>query len=893
MQSLTYVIGKDKRNLVDDIQNFKIDFKDSNSNWVQARQYEDGMRQVFVTMKNEDGSPFDLTGCNYWFEGILPDGVHKILDAKHGVALDPINGQFRFDMPKQAFAVAGSYVQAFFRIMKDGASVTTLEFDLQVLADKVISGLVPRDYVTPFEDLYDQLAGILRKAGDDVAAAIATFKAKVDATLKTLNELNDLNTEKLQTLSTAVGAIQAQIDAGNVITRKQFDDVTAINQRSLTSQIKAAMEAIGDNSPKGSYLNLAALQAALPAGAVGVYLTQDDGHWHYFANNQWNDGGAYQSTGLENGSANYGARTRLGETAIVGGMQTTNIVVDTNKMTMSWDNDLWFLNGGLPIHIAAGSTDITSNNGYIMVDINLQVPYVRPIDEDPWDYGDNKRENSLVIGMIWADGTMWLNSMMPYTYNGQRYHGLPMSYDRFSKLITANAQRDTPAKLTMTADKWTLSMPQTQLTDGYGEYWLVPSAETEYLDYDITTVMNKGGLLLFDTATSSIKAVTTVTGNLSDTEYVLGSIWYDGTMKLNGNINIEVNGVADDGAGTNGHPYKTLSKLGTVGHLMTVGSIEIDLEQRTLTNTTNTNANHMIVVFWGNGVTYNPAIDLSGLDDTMTNIFVLDTADNTIKAFAEKLYPEIPETCVILGVIWDWKNYHQAEFFTDNPVIINGEYGKGLKNSLMYDDSLVCLGDSITRGYVGEDNDGNHQHTTMPYPYWLTYKLGLSVDNQGHDQAAIVGDLPRDLTQSVKAVDFTKYTMATIMIGVNDYTISSSLDAVKDTLRANIQTMLTQNPALRILGILPMQAYRVPEPAQWTEGDAMTTKNSAGWTLSDLDDAEKSVYDEFGIPTLDFRQAPFYTKTGYKQQSVDYLHPTVAGYRRLGARIAAFIEQNQ
>ncbi|MCT3309257.1 BppU family phage baseplate upper protein [Lactiplantibacillus pentosus] len=236
MQSLTYIIGKDQRNLVDDIQNFKIDFKDSNSNWVQARQYEDGMRQVFVTMKNEDGSPFDLTGCNYWFEGILPDGVHKILDAKHGVAIDPVNGKFRFDMPKQAFAVAGSYVQAFFRIMKDGANITTLEFDLQVLADKVISGLVPRDYVTPFEDLYDQLAGILTKADDDVAAAIAELKGKIDDTLDTLNKLNDSNTAKLQTLASSVNAIQAQIDAGNVVTRVQFENV--INQKADTTSVE-------------------------------------------------------------------------------------------------------------------------------------------------------------------------------------------------------------------------------------------------------------------------------------------------------------------------------------------------------------------------------------------------------------------------------------------------------------------------------------------------------------------------------------------------------------------------------------------------------------------------------------------------------------------------------
>ena len=38
MQTLTYVIGKDRRTLVKDVQNFHIDFKSSEFNWVQARQ---------------------------------------------------------------------------------------------------------------------------------------------------------------------------------------------------------------------------------------------------------------------------------------------------------------------------------------------------------------------------------------------------------------------------------------------------------------------------------------------------------------------------------------------------------------------------------------------------------------------------------------------------------------------------------------------------------------------------------------------------------------------------------------------------------------------------------------------------------------------------------------
>lgn len=221
MQSLTYVIGKDKRNLVDDIQNFKIDFKDSNYNWVQARQYEDEMRQVFVTMKNEDGSPFDLTGCNYWFEGILPDGIHKILDAKHGVAIDPVNGQFRFDMPKQAFAIAGSYVQAFFRIVREGNSVTTLEFDLDVLADKVISGLVPKDWISPFEEIADKLVDDLQKHTDAADKTITDFQQKVTNLFNQLNQQGIDTTTMLTNLRSQMAALQDKINSEHLFTEDE------------------------------------------------------------------------------------------------------------------------------------------------------------------------------------------------------------------------------------------------------------------------------------------------------------------------------------------------------------------------------------------------------------------------------------------------------------------------------------------------------------------------------------------------------------------------------------------------------------------------------------------------------------------------------------------------
>lgn len=247
MQTLTYTIGKDRRALVKDIQNFTIDFNDQGvKNWVQARQYERSMRQVFVNVNNDDG-PFDLTGCNIWFEGVLPDKTHKILDAKHAVILDAQNGQFRFDMPAQAFAVAGSYVQAFFRIVRDGQSITTLEFDLEVLADKVISGLIPSDYLTPFEDLYDQLEQIVNNADGKLQDKLNEWNAKLQNLFDTLNKMGTDTQTLLQTLQSRIADLEDRIKQDNIVTKPQLD---ALEQtlNSKISDLKSSVDRIESNS---------------------------------------------------------------------------------------------------------------------------------------------------------------------------------------------------------------------------------------------------------------------------------------------------------------------------------------------------------------------------------------------------------------------------------------------------------------------------------------------------------------------------------------------------------------------------------------------------------------------------------------------------------------------
>lgn len=240
MEVMTFNIGKDRRNLVDDKQNFNIDFHDSKYNWLEARQYEENMRQVEVHVVHGDGSPVDLTGMNPVFEGWLPEGVYRIIDAKHAVMIDAQNGIFRFDFPAPAFQIAGSYKQAFFRLMKDGKSVTTLEFSLDVMADKVISGLVPSDYITPFEDLYNNLKSYITNANGDFDTAMTQWKKDVADLVTNLNaDVGGINLT-ITEIKTQLSALEDKIKADGLLTQADLDAALI----DIRSEIKKGIDQI-------------------------------------------------------------------------------------------------------------------------------------------------------------------------------------------------------------------------------------------------------------------------------------------------------------------------------------------------------------------------------------------------------------------------------------------------------------------------------------------------------------------------------------------------------------------------------------------------------------------------------------------------------------------------
>lgn len=245
-QTLNYVLGADRRALVKDVQNFRINFSGT-KNWVQARQYEAGMRQVFVNIKHEDSTPLDLTGSNVYFEGWLPEHStddYRVIDNHGFVPIDPQSGKFRYDFPAQAFAIAGSYRQAFFRIVKDGKSVATLEFDLEVLADKVIGGLVPRDYISPLEDLLDQALQDFKAKSASFDQILSDLKKQFADTIADLNNQGMQVTTLLTDLQSRIEALTEKEKQAGLFTQAEAEAFEDMLNQEFQTMIEEAKQAI-------------------------------------------------------------------------------------------------------------------------------------------------------------------------------------------------------------------------------------------------------------------------------------------------------------------------------------------------------------------------------------------------------------------------------------------------------------------------------------------------------------------------------------------------------------------------------------------------------------------------------------------------------------------------
>lgn len=237
-QELTFNITEDVRRLKrpTSVKDFQLSFGHADQgptdvvigddgNIVQGR-YGDSARQVFVNVvQGKNNEPVDITGYLPEFNGCIPDAEHIVIDNWDGVLVDPRHGRFRFDFPIQAFTVAGSYKQAYFRLVQNGTGKTlaTLEFDMQVLEDFVYSNIVPQDYVTPYLDMINKLKDAYTNFVGKTQDSFDQAKKRLDDIMSTVEDKADTVEQRLKVDEQALTELSKKIDEKGLFTKEEAD----------------------------------------------------------------------------------------------------------------------------------------------------------------------------------------------------------------------------------------------------------------------------------------------------------------------------------------------------------------------------------------------------------------------------------------------------------------------------------------------------------------------------------------------------------------------------------------------------------------------------------------------------------------------------------------------
>jgi hypothetical protein len=219
--------------------------------------------------KLEDGTGFKMSADASTVEWEDKDGAGSLDDGITVVKL-----------PKQFFPQKGIFFGYFGLKDSLGNIFTSVNVWFRVLGGVPTMGAAIPYFVTEFDE-------VLERCNGKIVDALAELREKYQAEVKKNEDMSAETRAALEKLAASVGAIQAQIDAGNVITRAEYNDLAGrIDNRLATMDLKPE-----------SFVNLDAVKAAYPDGSPNLIVT-DDGHRAVFRDGQWIDGGIFQTAGL-------------------------------------------------------------------------------------------------------------------------------------------------------------------------------------------------------------------------------------------------------------------------------------------------------------------------------------------------------------------------------------------------------------------------------------------------------------------------------------------------------------------------------------------------------------------------------------------------------------------
>lgn len=203
-------------------------------------------------------------------------------------------GQTVLKFPPQVFPKEGLCYGHLALENDQGVRETSVDIWFKVFGGVFNMGLACNYFIIDFEEA-------LAKAKGDVYQALDDIKQQYLLKIQSAENAIDNNIASLKKLAAAVGAIQAQIDAGNVVTLVRHEaDYNELkdNQTMLKDEVRNQLSKISFHPE--TFPTLAAIQAQYPKGTSNICVSMDNKHGFVWNGTTWEDVGVVLGDGLSN-----------------------------------------------------------------------------------------------------------------------------------------------------------------------------------------------------------------------------------------------------------------------------------------------------------------------------------------------------------------------------------------------------------------------------------------------------------------------------------------------------------------------------------------------------------------------------------------------------------------
>lgn len=755
-------------------------------------------------------------------------------------------GQTVLKFPPQVFPKEGLCYGHLALENDQGVRETSVDIWFKVFDGVFNMGLACNYFITDFEEA-------LAKAKGDVYQALDDIKQQYQLKIQAAENAIDDNIASLKKLASAVGAIQAQIDAGNVVTLVQHNrDIKALSE--MIERKLAEMNLTPETFP-----NADAIQTTYPNGKEGLFIAEDTGHKWIYYQGKWADAGIYQGIGIADRSLR--AKMTKQFDVLYRVVQAQPIVIDWDKHQLIIAKFISLMEGKEVVDLPEGTYTWDDKLVTVYCGFNAtkqQFDFV--------DYGhiNDLPDDDYFIG-VFDNASKMISSLFKITEATSVWHDGTKTLIQ-NKILPPLQQ----AICTATDDDIHIDFVKRTLTL-YNTLHFYSKTHALEVQPD-TFTLNDKGLASFIYATWSddsnkyvLKAVAEI-NDVPENSWYLGWIDYYRSSSYFNQI------------GTN-----SINKLKRA-NLTIAGKITVDFDTKEIVfprNFDGFNFSFKLPKDYQNPVRV-PLKVTDGMKDNKNVYYIAVDPKNADQLEISSDYTELSYNCQIIGWInlsakyYDFKEYGNAADLASQPFI-----GK----------KVTCLGDSITSGGV-TDNGGQ----AISYAWYLETLIGTNPTNAGvsgsHITKGTAGrtDSFAERVDSIKAQD-----LVTIYGGVNDFLFDSPIGTMADeattqttfygALKYLVTRLTFNNPDAKLLFITPMKADKY---GGTYDVNGNVRKNSVNATEEDYVNAIKEVANYYSIPVLDLfhdgNLNPYIP--AQNTMTVDGLHPNEKGAQRLAKTIA-------